>query len=198
MCDCFDLTCKCGKFYVPIHISDFSYPREIIKRVYCPYCDYRGPSIKEVKKVVKRKKHFYVIETNGDGEFAIDNWVFHSGITRGEEGIKEEIVHLGKRFSGYFAIEYDKKHPDYKSGKQFMDESVSFNGNPNNVDDLVSDCYRYNCRNIIKKKKKEKHFWEKIRQFYMTDYCKKYRKEVWEIRKQLQYDCKFLKTIYRS
>lgn len=81
MCDCFDLTCKCGKFYVPIHISDFNYPREIIKWVYCPYCDYRGPAIEKIRKVAKKKKHFYVIKTNADGEFAIDNWVFHSGVT---------------------------------------------------------------------------------------------------------------------
>lgn len=199
MCDCYDLACKCGKFYVPIHIADFKYPRNIIKQVYCPYCNYRGPKISEVmKSVKKKKKDFYVIETNRDGEFAIANWIFHSGIPRGDEGIKEEIHSIGgkaeKGIRGYFAIEYNKKHKDYVSAQKFLDEHVDFNGNPNDVENMVPDCYHYHCKNLIKKEKPTRgksllKLWGKT---HKVDYCKKYRKEIFAIKRNLKYDCKYL------
>jgi len=34
MCDCYEMTCKCRKFYVPIHITDYRYPRDIIRQAY--------------------------------------------------------------------------------------------------------------------------------------------------------------------
>ena len=63
MCDCYSMICKCRKFYVPIHITDFAYPREIIKQAYCPYCNYLGPKAdkKEYQTNTRlspiRKKH---------------------------------------------------------------------------------------------------------------------------------------------
>lgn len=179
MCDCFRLICKCRKFYVPIHITDFKYERGIIKQVCCPFCNYKGPEH-------KNKKYL----TNEDGEFAVGNFIFHSGEAPGKV-YKEEIVFSPKsrRIMGRFAIEFNKRHKDYKSAQEFLDENVSFNGNPNDAENLACDCYRYNCRN----KDKRKAYNEFLKMLQDEDYCKKYRKAIWEIGKLRRYDCEYLK-----
>lgn len=197
MCDCYDLKCKCGMFYVGIHITDFDYPRDIIDQVYCPFCNYRGPRLAKIEKVIKKRKTLWFIETNKDGEFAIDNWLFHSGISRGEEGIREEIYSIRekprKKVRGYFAIKFNKKHKDYVSAQKFMDEDVGFNGNPNDVENLVPECYRYKCKNIIKKRK-----WDKfLKEYYTVDVCRKYKREIWRLAQHLKQNCKFLRSSRR-
>lgn len=177
MCDCYSMICKCRKFYVPVHITDFAYPRDIVKQAYCPFCNYRGPETIEKE-----------YETNQDSEFAVDNYLFHCGASKGYEG-KCKLRVSGKRVNGFFSLVFDKKHKDYKPAQKFMQENVGFNGNPNDVENLVPDCYHYRCKRIEKKKE-----WDKfLKRYFTVDYCKKYKKEIWRIRQSLKHDCKFLK-----
>lgn len=177
MCDCYSMICKCRKFYVPIHITDFAYPREIIRQAYCPYCHYVGP---------KGEKEEY--ETNTYGWFAVDNYLFHCGVTKGDER-REKVRVYTKRINGFFSLVFNKRHREYKEAALFLEESVGFNGNPNDVANLVPDCYRYQCMQIEKKRKRDRFF----KRFISVDYCQAYKREIWKIKDRLRYDCKFVK-----
>ena len=175
MCDCYSMICKCRKFYVPIHITDFAYPREIIKQAYCPYCNYLGP---------KADKKEY--QTNSDGEFVIDNYLFHCGVTKGDE-IETKIKISSKRANGFFALVFDKRHKEYKDASLFLEENVGFNGNPNDVENMLPDCYRYQCMNIEKRNRRDGF----LKCLLHVDYCTVYRKEIWKIKRTLKFDCRF-------
>jgi len=101
--------------------------------------------------------------------------------------IETKIKISSKRANGFFALVFDKRHKEYKDASLFLEEDVGFNGNPNDVENMLPDCHRYQCMNIEERKRRDGF----LKCLLHVDYCTVYRKEIWKIKRTLKFDCRF-------
>ena len=137
MCDCYCKLCECREAYVDIHISDFSYPREVIPKAYCPKC---------AKAITIPAGTYELFSGTDGGTFAFDQFVLFKTSLRNRKKNKLTITKPTSA-KGCYVLEYQQG----KTGPEYLSESVEFNGSP--MKSRPDVCIRKKCRFLTTRKR---------------------------------------------